>query len=272
MDLRNGAGRPRDSLATEPSQMTGTLPSSTASVLRKRLIALPLCAALLAAPTESLAQAPADAPSTAPAAIRSIFTPPPETSEIKGDHALLTGRYGVGAFGAQRIPDGAEGVVAPAIGVRRWLDGRGPFSFLPERWVKDVGVDVAVGLGFELNGGAMGDVQTFALALHGGLPLALGGGKHLTFLVVPEVELGFSAGSGGFAMLGKIQARAGAELSFGFMNVPELALQGSVGAGVRFQHVDRQGGAAATSFRLGTTVEGNPWDIFTNSVTAIYYF
>ncbi len=236
------------------------------------LFVLPLCLTLVAGSKEARAQTPTEPQPSAPAALLSIFTPPPETSEIGGDHASMIGRYGVGAFGAQRIPDGAEGVVAPAIGVRHWLKGKGPFSFLPDRWVKDVGVDAALGLGFEINGGVAGDVQTFALALHGGLPLALGGGEHLTFLLVPEADLAFSAGSGGFAMLGKIQARAGAELHFGFLGVPELALQGSVGAGIRFEHVERQAGITSTGFRLGTTVEGNPWDIFTNSVTAIYYF
>jgi hypothetical protein len=100
---------------------------------------------------------------------------------------------------------------------------------------------------------------------------------------VPELNLGFAGGSVDVAgMTNKVSgfhldvgARAGAEIHFGFINVPQLSLQGSVCLRL---NMDSQSqtimgvDSSASQFNLGTTVGDNPWNIFTSNVAALYYF
>ena len=70
-------------------------------------------------------------------------------------------------------------------------------------------------------------------------------------------------------------ARVGAEIYFGFIGIPQLALQASVGA--YFTHQSwkvSQGNASesVTANTLGTSVQGEPWAIFVNNISALYYF
>lgn len=76
-------------------------------------------------------------------------------------------------------------------------------------------------------------------------------------------------------------ARIGTEIQFGFIGIPELALQASVG--LNFQHsvwhasnpakgTTKDAAASQTSTEFGTTVQSDPWAIFTNNIAAIYYF
>jgi hypothetical protein len=74
-------------------------------------------------------------------------------------------------------------------------------------------------------------------------------------------------------------ARAGAEIHFGFMDIPQLSLQGSVGARFEFVNVESTatvGGVesvATGSFnQFRTTYEDNPWNILIANVAALYYF
>jgi hypothetical protein len=73
-----------------------------------------------------------------------------------------------------------------------------------------------------------------------------------------------------------IGARAGAEIHFGFIDIPQLSLQGSVGAAFAIDSVgfeDVAGEEYDASFTsIGTTLQDNPWNIFTSNVAAIYYF
>jgi hypothetical protein len=76
-----------------------------------------------------------------------------------------------------------------------------------------------------------------------------------------------------------VGARAGAEIHFGFIDIPQLALQASIG--LRF---DVDSGSTTDSTgpddvevssnrtHLHTTVQGAPWAIFTNNIAALYYF
>jgi hypothetical protein len=77
-------------------------------------------------------------------------------------------------------------------------------------------------------------------------------------------------------------ARIGTEIQFGFIGVPELALQASVG--LRFIHqnwnasqdagpgVINPSSASQSANELGTTVQSDPWALFVNNISAIYYF
>lgn len=207
------------------------------------------------------------------------------------DHAAMSGRLGIGYLGRRGVPiatgDPAAGtfgtaeVPAPVIGVRYWLD-----DFL--------GIDA--GLGFASVGG--GETETdvggnsttvdkaarTAFLLHGGVPLSLASSGHFSFQVVPELNVGFASSEqevdgadnlefSGFLL--DVGARAGAEVHFGFIDIPELSLQAGVGFLFRMSSVGvKQGDAEITDSTtdITTTVNENPWNIFTSNVSALYYF
>lgn len=200
------------------------------------------------------------------------------TTAVGGtDHALVAGRLAVGYLGRTTVPVGVEGpgsgdIAAPIIGVRYWLD-------------QGMGLDLGIGLG--ISGGSSDPdpdpASNWAFAVHGGVPLALASGRHYTFEIIPELNVGLGGGSAtvgaadvshsGFAL--DVGARAGAEIQFGFIGIPELALQGSIGAMFQLSSVSSEAGddeTSASSYGIGTTVYANPWAIFTNSVSALYYF
>jgi hypothetical protein len=120
---------------------------------------------------------------------------------------------------------------------------------------------------------------------HGGVPLALASSGHFTFEIIPEANVGISSGSAaddeishsGFHF--DIGARAGAEIHFGFIDLPQLSLQGSVGLLFALENgrTENPDGVMPSAYdfsatRLATTVGTNPWNIFTSNVAALYYF
>jgi hypothetical protein len=172
-------------------------------------------------------------------------------------------------------------VSAPVIGARYWLNDM-------------IGIDA--GLGFLLSGGSVEvstpagddetDVQGFtALIVHAGVPISLADSGHFSFQIVPELNVGFASSSvdgvgdapdtdfDGFHL--DVGARAGAEVHFGFIDIPQLSLQGSVGARFAYDKVGIEVGESSadrTTHSVGTTVGDNPWNIFTSNVAALYYF
>jgi hypothetical protein len=214
------------------------------------------------------------------------------------DHSLVVGHFGVGFFGVAGLPVmgcGADGVTtgatcdpnttyitsAPTIGARWWMD-------------EFMALEAAIGIGYHnggstaRTGGTSADADEpgyFGLALHGGLPLVFATAAHFAFMVVPEINVGFVTGGwdspsgnndadlSGFLL--ELGARVGAEIQFGFIDIPQLALQGSVGLRMRYEGRNISVGNNEFSshrFNLETTVNGEPWDIFTGNITAIYYF
>jgi len=184
------------------------------------------------------------------------------SAEPPSDHSRVVGHVGIGLLGITSLPypggldeDGdpsprrvlgsTNSVDAPSFGVRYWFRER-------------VGLDVGVGVAFGSAGGnsfssasaetpASGD-GLFALSLHAGLPLVLFHGRHYKFLAIPEMNLGFATGGddgrsatdltddnsySGF--LFEAGGRLGAEIHFGFINLPFLALQISAGLAVRYE-------------------------------------
>ncbi len=211
------------------------------------------------------------------------------------DHAAVVGDWGVGFFGIQNVPvcrniacDGTingDTLAAPTVGIRYWLSSL-------------LGIEAAIGFASTSGGGSIktppaGTTQNFddrtvtAFALHGGVPLALADSKHFTFEVIPEMNLGFAGGSlrgmttaqdetygGNIFELG---GRIGAEVHFGFIDLPKLALVGSLGLLMHLDH--RSSGLSDGSvqrshntFNLATTVYNKPWEVFTGNISAIYYF
>jgi hypothetical protein len=118
--------------------------------------------------------------------------------------------------------------------------------------------------------------------LHGGVPLSLASAGHFSFQIVPEMNVGLASQSpddtdtslSGFHF--DVGARAGAEIHFGFIGVPQLSLQGSVGVRMNVdstKYSPEMGDDVSTShFSWSTTVGDNPWNIFTSNVAALYYF
>lgn len=232
------------------------------------------------------------------------------------DHDQMVGRLAVGYFGVSQLGAGAavgggpggpaSGASpyaftgsAPIVGVRYWLDPM-------------IGIDVGLGVGI-LGGGESveeGDPATpeverdrdsfLGLGLHAGVPLSLASSGHFSFQVIPEMNVLYASvgtdtngaddpatapveGEGDQSHTGlhfDIGARAGAEIHFGFMGIPQLALQGSIGLMFALDSGSTTNSSAApndaefsssrTSF--GTTVGSNPWAIFTNNIAALYYF
>ncbi len=212
------------------------------------------------------------------------------------DHERYIGRFAVGYFGVSQLPIAAAGpnpngglaqdnVSAPVIGVRYWL-------------TRMIGIDGGLGLGVSggtaelVNGGTTTSndhVSKFGFALHGGVPIALAHGKHYTFLAIPELNVGFATGTiktpnapdvdlSGFRL--DLGGRVGAEIHFGFIGIPELSLEGTVGLAVHrtaYKAKTTQGNGAALSQSDGTTsfgtnVQSDPWALFVNNISAFYYF
>lgn len=241
------------------------------------------------------ADAAASAPEPEPAAVaetsgseQGVGLPSAAPAPGDSDHSKMVGRFAVGYLGTQTMRvgnvDGAGGfngtVTAPVIGGRYWLDNM-------------VGIDA--GIGFLLSSGSTEVAGTStdkagvtAFILHGGVPLSLADSGHFSFQIIPEANIGF-AGTGdtlagpnelsGSGFLLNVGARAGAEIQFGFIGIPELSLTGSVGLFLTHSSssvTSKVGGtetdSSDTNFSIATTLGPDPWDLFTGSISALYYF
>ncbi len=205
----------------------------------------------------------------------------PQAAAVAGssDHDSVVGRLAVGYLGRNgvTVPNltGSTVIQTPVIGVRYWLSDM-------------LGIDAGLGFGLTSGsrtaGGMSNDFPGWHLfMIHGGVPLSLASAGHFSFQIVPELNLGFAGGSvdvagqtnkvSGFHL--DVGARAGAEIHFGFINVPQLSLQGSVGLRLNTDSTSQTLAGVETKeshFGLGTTVGDNPWNIFTSNVAALYYF
>jgi hypothetical protein len=201
------------------------------------------------------------------------------------DHAAVVGHLGIGHFGFINLPvargameDGGGILRAPTIGARYWLDER-------------MALEGALGIGFESGSTTTKTGNTsiensepslFGLGLHAALPLVFATTQHFAFEVIPELNFGFASGSDGDGMnkvdlsgvLLQLGARVGAEIQFGFIDIPQLALQATVGLHLSYEgrSASNDAGSVSTSRLLfGTTLQNTPWDIFQGGIAAIYY-
>ena len=222
---------------------------------------------------------------TGPAGVKKV-----EEDDPTSDHEKVVGHFGVGYLGLTNLPIGTGGAIAtaavprgnvpaPVIGVRYWLSEK-------------LGLDLGIGLG--ITGGSQEQVNgnntnsqdqagVFGLAFHGGVPIVLGHQKHYKFLVIPELNVGFAtqtetppanaaANTGDITRTGfhlDLGARIGTEIHFGFIGVPQLSLQATVGLLARRdawkvkQDVGNQTNSASVGeTAFGTTVQGEPWAVF----------
>jgi hypothetical protein len=196
------------------------------------------------------------------------------------DHSRFVGDFAIGFLGVQSIgianaAGAIDQVNAPVIGGRYWLD-------------EGMGIDAGIGFVFASSSAETGDTsvdnpQPAAFILHGGVPFALADSQYFVFELIPELNIGFAGNTvndGDLKLRGfrlDIGARAGAEVHFGFIDIPQLSLQAGIGLNLAYTSVsatdettDTETSVSTTSF--GTTVGNDPWDIFTSSISALYYF
>jgi hypothetical protein len=265
-----------------------------------------LAIASMFVPLRARAQEPAlPAPVMPPPAPPAAAAPPPPPAAAKEDetpdHDKFVGRFAVGYFGISQLPLGGlpagnnpnaaaaialQTVNAPIVGVRYWFQ-------------RTIGVDVGVGLGWTSGSteAVAGNVSQstdnanpFGFAVHAGLPISLARYKHYGFEIVPQADVGFTSetiksppnGNGATppdnnlsGFLFDVGARAGAEIHFGFIGVPELSLEASVGLFVRrqtYKWSQSPDSISVGNWTLGTSVGSDPWAIFVDNISALYYF
>ena len=202
-------------------------------------------------------------------------------------HEAVVGRLGVGWFGTRDVPvgpatmAGTGPIPTPIVGIRYWMSST-------------LGIDA--GLGFftmssaTRNESGTGNLTTegptrTSILLHAAVPLSLADAGNFSFLVIPEINVGIGMG-GTKASMGNPSTdlsgllieggvRAGAEVFFGFIGIPQLSLEGTVGAFLSSATGKISSGGGSTrfsSFILSTSSVAQPWDIFRKDIAARYYF
>ena len=262
------------------------------SVVRPLAAALALAAATVAqAQTRPASSAPAPVAAPAP-------TPAPAPARLAaarddGDGARAMGTWALVVFNTQPFSFPNTGGAAPipltvyTVGLRRWTtEPLGPFR----NW----GYDLGIGLNYTRSSITQPQTGTLTttdgpstsgFGLHAGLPLAITLHQHAVFELVPEADVIWAKEtipaltsatttrySGWSARVG---ARAGFELFFGFVGIPQLAIEASLGASLNYDSVTSSIGPIERSTRTWgvRTLRGNePWSIFSGSVAAMYHF
>lgn len=246
-------------------------------MITPRLGRFGLCLAAAFAPALAAAQTPPPAPQPTLSSGAFPEAPAPAVS----DHSRVVGSFGIGWFGISNVPIAAtngdrDAIAAPAVGVRYWLNDM-------------VGIDGGIGFATSSSKAKVGgtnndELSRTAFLLHAGVPLALATGRHYIFEVVPEINFATASGNTGDAtdtdisgLRFEVGARAGTEIQFGFIGIPELALEASVGLFLRSDSYKASPPNGAddikrSDFLISTSNINNPWDFFRSNVAARYYF
>ena len=232
------------------------------------------------APTET---PPPPAPPAPPPAVVAVpqqaeFTRA-EAPRVDSDFDVEQRRWAIGYAGVSLVPTGAGSLTVPAVGVRYWT-------------TPSMGVDFALGIGW--TGGSVKDTSgmstdkngVYGFLVSGGVPFVLSTHRHVNFEVEPYLTFGYGKTSTGTTAYYSTQtdysgrrldvgARAGFEVFFGFIGIPELALSATIGAQFEYLHTDQNLSSldsTDTTLSISTTVQNNPWDIFAGNIAARYYF
>jgi hypothetical protein len=198
---------------------------------------------------------------------------------------MFIGRIGVGWYGTRPVPVGnapmGETIATNVVGVRYWATPM-------------IGIDGA--LGFATTSGSTNNqpqppgttfdnLSRTTFVLHAGVPIALASMGHFSFQVTPELDIGFGSGTNpapppgpntdlsGFLL--SVGGRAGGELQFGFIGVPQLALDASVGLFLTSSTSKNSVGPNSqkiSTLTIATTQGNQPWNIFQGNVAVRYYF
>jgi hypothetical protein len=223
-----------------------------------------------------------DSDKPAPVAAAKTVVAPAPAAEKDGDdidHAKVVGGVGASYFGQFNVPYGTLATTAATqlVGVRYWVS-------------PGVALDGAFGIltasGSSKSGATTVDAPSmFAFSLKAGVPIALLGAKHYTFFIEPQLIFGSASKStrppGGdetkdTGMHLALGATAGAEIQFGFIGIPHLALDATIGLGLDMASGTSKTGAnpekSESSTTFGTAAFAAPWNIFVGNVAARYYF
>jgi hypothetical protein len=175
-------------------------------------------------------------------------------------------------------------VSVPMLGVRWWT---------PVQWL---GLEVGLGAMISASGSDIPTANgsnitdgptTTELLFHFSAPLALASTEHTIVFIAPELRIGRSTETTGdprnalLSMTYDVSLKAGVEIFFSFINLPNLSLEAGVRAGVI--HELRTFPISAplsgpvqegrrTETRFATSLVANPWDLFTSTLAARYYF
>ena len=220
---------------------------------------------------------PAPSPALSPAPAP-VATQAPEPPASRPDLDVEARRWAIGYAGFSQVPVGSpaqQDITAPAIGLRYWASPM-------------VGVDLAVGFscagGSVDAGGTVTDKDSVTgFLIQGDVPFALSTHRHVSFQVIPYLAFARGQTSIGTGMSAidfsafrfDVGARAGFELFFGFIGIPELSLSATVGLQFETRRYTFETAGARqhdTTTGFSTTVQSNPWDIFAGNVAARYYF
>lgn len=225
-------------------------------------------------------------------------TPPPAAAaaaDTGTDFSKIVKTIGVGYFGQFDVPlgdppSGTRTVGTQLIGVR---------YFFSDRAGIDIGVGMGVVSGSDKTEGA-GTASTtidrpssLAMSFKAGVPLVMFSSQHYSFFFEPMAMFGFAgetrkpttpntANTKHNGTRFFVGGNAGALIQFGFIGMPQLTLDATIGLGL-----DVQGGkseepiptqpslVSKRSFSqtaFGTLTSHQPWNIFHTNVAAIYHF
>jgi hypothetical protein len=211
--------------------------------------------------------------------------PPPPREETDGEKAV--GKWGLAFFGVQTLSFGTfntapNTVDVYTIGVRRWMQ---PSPGSTKIWGFDAGLGLVTGNRTHEAPVAGAPVtykaSALGLSLHLGLPVALARGRHITFLALPEGNVLYATGGNDYPGPGRTQwkgygfdvgARAGFELFFGFLGMPQFALEGTVGVALHYSAATGKLGNAETKDSSWTFGTDKPLGFVTGNIAAIYYY
>lgn len=240
--------------------------------------------AVVVAPAPQLATQPAFEPP--PAA-----KPPPEPPSARD---RIGSAFGIGFLGTANVfkaqpdimglPLPLQRTTVPVLGVRWWT---------PQR---RIGVELGVGAMVSGSytdlpaqpGGAVGDgPATTELLVHASLPVMIASTRHTILFAAPEFRFGYSrfqpdATNNGVVTASTIDAsvKAGVEIFFSFLGLDNLSIEAGVRAGLTYEAryvvtslpLEATVTAVSSQTRFTTSLIANPWDLFTSTLAARYYF
>lgn len=232
-------------------------------------------------PPEEAPPPPPPAPLPGAPVVRAAPPPATPTEDATSDFNVEARRWAVGYSGVSSISTGSIALAIPAIGIRYWAN-------------QTIGLDLALGLGWaggSVDSGplSMDKNAVFGILFQGGIPVALSTHRHVSFQVIPYLTVAHGQTSSGTGptkvdfngLRLDVGARVGLEVFFGFIGIPELALSATIGAQFEYTRTHSEGSSTATvnadattdtTYGFITTVQNNPWDLFTSNVAARYYF
>jgi hypothetical protein len=251
----------------------------------------------LPAPQSVTAEPPKDVVKEAP---KVSLEPPPAAKphpEPPSARDRLLGAFGIGFLGTTTVfkampesgftmgvPTATLRTTVPVIGVRYWTPLR--------RLGVEAGVGAMVSGSYTdlplMPGSNVGDgPATTELVVHLSAPVMLASTRHTILFVAPEFRLGFSRFQPDSTGTGVVTAltvdgslKAGVEIFFSFLGLDNLSIEAGVRAGLTHEAryvvtslpLEPVQAAVTSQTRFTTSLIANPWDLFTSTLAARYYF